>query len=254
MKPDMNSIPGGWEPNLKIHFNKNVVSEKLAIRNIPKGSQAFVLDNVLQAPDVKTLIKIFESAPKKDAVSIQGRRDIPDERIGSVRTTMWWPQMATALWSLIKNFFEERTMTEFTATDWWQHGKLTQWEPIGLTEMMRFMKYTEHGQHYAHYDAAYIYPNRNYRTLMSFVLYLSTHENSGATRFIEDGQNEKPIWERDNEDWVRPVRDNEVLARVNPIAGNILVFDHRLCHDVEELLGKDTRYIVRGDVLFRAKD
>lgn len=252
MKPDMNSLPGGWEPkiNLVLEGEQHPIKRDLMI---DKNSEAFELQHLLTEKECDALIKLFDSGPVKQNVSIQGRTDIPDDRTGSQRTTMWFPEMAKALWPLMEKFFSNRTMNPYTATDWWQHGKMTEWEPIGLSEMMRFMKYTEGGQHYAHYDAAYIHPNKKYRTLQSFVLYL-TNSFDGRTRFIEDGQQDIPIWERNTEDWIRESTDEEVKAIVRPFKGNILVFDHRLCHDVQQYHGAKPRIIVRGDVLYKAKD
>ena len=70
---------------------------------------------------------------------------------------------------------------------------------------------------------------------------------------MRDGQEALPVWARDHEDWTRPVRDDEVLAAVRPQRGDVLLFDHRLCHDVEPYTGDAPRVIVRGDVVFLAE-
>ena len=112
------------------------------------------------------------------------------------------------------------------------------------------MKYENSGQHYAHYDAGFIYPDNRYRTLKSMVIYLTTNEGA-ATRFIKDGQDNLAIWDRKHEDWDREVNDDEIIAKSECIQGNILIFDHRLCHDVQKYLGTDPRIIIRGDVVYR---
>ena len=42
------------------------------------------------------------------------------------------------------------------------------------------------------------------------------------------------------------------LPAVRPAAGDALVFDHRICHDVERWDGPGERVIVRGDVVYEA--
>jgi len=85
-------------------------------------------------------------------------------------------------------------------TDFWQNGIDYHWKPIGVSPMFRFMRYGKDGQHYAHYDSAYIYPNENKRTLLSMVIYLTDHnvEDGGCTRIINDNQGNIKIWNRNN--------------------------------------------------------
>lgn len=111
------------------------------------------------------------------------------------------------------------------------------------------MKYGHEGQHYAHYDAAYIYPKKEFRSLKSVVIYLTTNQNA-ATRFIKDGQEKLPIWDRNHDDWNRPVKENEIIATSECIAGNVLFFNHRICHDVQQYMGTDPRIIIRGDLIY----
>jgi len=114
------------------------------------------------------------------------------------------------------------------------------------------MKYERGGQHFAHYDAGFIYPDDNYRTLQSIVIYLTTVNCGGATRFIQDSQQNIPIWERNHLDWTREAASSEVLAISQPQAGSILVFDHRECHDVEIYSGEHPRIVIRGDIIYRS--
>lgn len=127
------------------------------------------------------------------------------------------------------------------------------WMAVGCTPLMRFMRYNKSGEHYAHYDAGYFYKDGMHRTLMSYVIYLTTN-NSGATRFINDNQMSVPVWDRVHNDWMRRTEENEVIAESQPVAGSILVFDHRLCHDVKQFMPeneKESRIIIRGDILYK---
>ena len=62
------------------------------------------------------------------------------------------------------------------------------------------------------------------------------------------------MWERSHEDWIREVEDSEVVTAVRPTRGSAMIFDHRLCHDVEAYSGDVSRIIVRGDIIFEALD
>jgi hypothetical protein len=83
------------------------------------------------------------------------------------------------------------------------------------------------------------------------VIYLTTNQ-IGATRFIEDGQKDIPIFDRKHDDWDRKVLSSEVITGSLPEKGKVLLFNHRECHDVEQYDGgeKTGRIIIRGDVIY----
>jgi hypothetical protein len=122
---------------------------------------------------------------------------------------------------------------------------------VGLSPLLRFMRYDPGGRHLCHYDAGFDYGDGR-RTLLSVVLYLTDAPHSGATRFVRDGQESMPVRERKFEDWSRDTRDDEVTLSVHPARGHALVFDHRLCHDVQRWEGPGPRVIVRADVVYEA--
>lgn len=254
-KPDMSQVPGGWEPETNILLNESF--DKISGRSLLDGTtKAIVFDNVLSSPDCKKLRDLFIESKIAAPVSIQGRQDIPDDRVGSVRATAWSPYLADQIWKRLVThpFFELDwfIMRDTVSTDWWQEGPFRKWKAVGVSPMLRFMKYEKGGQHYSHYDAGFIYPDPHYRTLKSIVIYLTTNEGSGATRFIKDGQEHLPIWDRNHLDWTREAREDEVIAKSYPKEGSILCFDHRICHDVEPFNGPGDRIIIRGDIIYKA--
>ncbi len=245
-KPNINELPGGWE------LNKHILDTKTNIVKINiLDETAFILKNVLSKKEIHDLITEMNTVSNLESVSVQGNKNDIDYGIGSKRATCWSEKLADDIWYKIKAFIEKRVFNSYSSTDWWQHGFNPKWKPIGISPLLRFMKYENEGQHFSHYDAGYIYENTNHRTLQSFVLYL-TDNNTGATRFIDDKQSNIPIDKRNHKDWVRPVEDSEIIHSVLPIAGNMLIFDHRICHDVSQYIGTDPRIIIRGDIIFES--
>lgn len=246
-KPDINSIPGGWEADTKILLKIPTVRKVSA-----PFSHTLLIEGGLADSDCNQLIDLMNQSPNFEPVSIQGRKDIVDDRIGSVRTTIWSPLLAEQLRHNFLSIIPDLVCDAYTPTDWWQGDKKrNHWMFEGVTPMFRFMRYGKDGQHYAHYDAGFIYPDDNYRSLLSFVIYLTTN-NDGCTRIIGDNQNKVPVWDRDHDDWTRKALEEEVVYKSRPVKGNIFVFPHRVCHDVEQFTG-DCRMIIRGDILFKAK-
>lgn len=246
--PPMNEVVGGWLSTGKIELEGTDFTRHTKI-----ADTAFVVDDFLSKRDCADIIAFMKQAPNSAPVSVQGNQDYLDNKVGSIRTTMWNTSFAEQLWKLFDRHFGEvwRIMDGQTLTDWWQHGENYEWKTVAISPMIRYMKYQEGGQHYAHYDAAYIYPDTDYRSLMSIVIYLTDNE-TGCTRFIRDGQTDH-IKNRIHDDWTRETKEEEILAKVKPRQGRMLIFDHRMCHDVEKYDGSEgDRIIIRGDLIFKA--
>src|SRR5690606_13968941 len=111
------------------------------------------IDNLISKSDCNKLIELMKNSNQEAPVTIQGRRDFIDDRIGSKRATCWSETLAKSLHEKIKRFLYPRSMDDRTATDWWQGEKHRNWEPVGVSPLWRFMRYEKEGQHYAHYDA-----------------------------------------------------------------------------------------------------
>jgi hypothetical protein len=246
-KPDISKLPGGWEPD-EVPLLTETTSVKL-ISNPP----SIILENVFSENECSSLIALMDRSPNIEPVTVQGRKITKEESIGSVRTTIWSVQLAEQIWHKIKKYIPERIMDEKTPTDWWQNDKNRRhWKPIMCSPISRFMKYEKEGQHYPHYDVGFIYGDDAIRTLQSVVIYLTTSKEGGATRFIKDGQKNLPVWKHNQDDWTREAKDEEVINQAAAIIGNVLIFDHGLCHDVKTHLDKEPRIIIRTDIIFEA--
>jgi hypothetical protein len=247
--PNLELLPGGWAPTTKISIAGNTNSYRTDLQE-----DIFLLENLLSEKDIEKLIALFRAAPKKDGVNIQGQKiSGAAEKIGSERVTMWFPDLAKQLYSLMQPYLTVRAMNDFSRTDWWQAGGHKSWQPIALSPLLRVMEYKAGAAHFPHYDSAFIYPDSPYRSLMSVIFYLTSHSDSGATRFLEDHQSLLPEWERQHADWQRAATAEEILIKIQPKAGSVLCFDHRLLHDAECYASLSPRIIIRADLVFEAQ-
>ena len=252
LRPPPGVLPGEWDPP------PITLDPPCPVEVEQPHPSAWLLRGALTAADCVALAAAMAASGRACPVSVSGHRD-GDTRLGSVRATAWAPALGAALWERVRGGVPSpRLMGDHTPTDWYALGARRahrRWRAVGVGPVLRFMRYEAGGQHCAHYDMAYDYPDAR-RTLMSLVAYLTTAPpgSGGRTRIVRDGQEGLPVWSRDHDDWTRPVRDDEVAAAVRPVQGDILLFDHRLCHDVEHYTGTGSRVIVRGDVVFRAED
>lgn len=253
IEPDYSKIPGGIRLNEESLFDLYPTDTwKLKI-----DKDIDMIYNVISDVDCKDIISFFESQGQYAPVSVQGMTDgAYNAEKGSNRITGFGPKLAQKLYDKIKKHIEGNyKFDDLSSTDWWQYSDGSyeghkNWKVVGLSPMLRFMKYEKSGKHYAHYDAGFLYPGGTHRTLKSFVLYLTTN-STGATRFIDDGQDHIPVYLRNHNDWDRDTREDEIFYKTLPVKGDMLIFDHKVCHDVEPFLGDEPeRIIIRGDVLF----
>lgn len=256
MIPDMSKIAGGCVatgtfPNLT--RNRDFLFGEEITEGIKYQSR------LLSAESCQALRTYYESQGEFAPVSVQGMApEGSGAQVGSCRITCWDPAFGYYLWEMLRYTAPFRHMYDTSSTDWHQDNpdKRRDWHPVGVSPMARYMRYDQGGQHFAHYDAGYIYPDGPglRRTLMSGVLYLTTNK-TGDTRFIKDGQESLPVWERNHADWDREVKPEEVLRQFSPEEGSVLLFDHRLTHDVSRYDGAEgPRIIIRFDVIFQAFD
>jgi NAD+ synthetase len=169
----------------------------------------------------------------------------PDEIPGSYRISTFNPDFAALLWYRLQEFLPAvRIMNPTDKTDYQPH---LVWTPVGVSPVLRFIKYESGGELLPHYDAPYRYHDQK-QTLMSLVIYLTTNQ-TGSTRIINDPQDRLSFENRKFNDWNNPAQNHEVLNGFKPIAGNGIMFDHRILHDSEELKG-ETKIILRTDIIF----
>jgi len=181
------------------------------------------------------------------AVGLDGYADKPVERVGNYRLSTWSPEIAAALWERLQGLLPPiRAMDPYTPTD---HDNHPLWKPVGVSPLLRFIRYEEGGQLVAHYDATFV-QDETHRTLQSLVIYLTSNEH-GATRFLVDPQADKRVDEMDFSDWDRAGESDEVLFRCPPFRAEGIVFDHRLLHDGEPLGDLESeKIIIRTDSMY----
>ncbi len=247
--PTPGAVPGAWDPP-QITLDPPLGLPEPRRLEAPRGL-AMLVRGVLSLSDCARLCLAMERSGGAEPVGVTGARD--GYGVGSVRATAWSPELGAALWGRLRPAVPSvRFLGETSPTDHFATGTRSghrSWRVVGLSPLLRFMRYEPGGRHLCHYDAGFDYGDGR-RTLLSVVLYLEGAPGSGATRFVRDGQESLPARSRDYSDWIRDTLDEEVIASVQPEPGAALVFDHRLCHDVQRWEGPGARVIVRADVVY----
>jgi len=245
-------VPGAWEgPDLAL-------PPAAGLPDVEPLDGALLVHRVLSPAECRALAAALDRTALAP-VGVTGSVHGADLRaIGSLRATAFAPALAADLWQRLRpavptvRFLDEHTPTDAILPG--QPSGARSWQVVGLSPVLRFMRYEPGGRHLGHYDAAYDYGDGR-RTLSSVVWFLTGDGDpapGGATRFLADGQHHLPTAARCHDDWARDARPDEVLLAVPPQAGAALVFDHRRCHDVEAWRGAGPRVVIRADVVYEA--
>lgn len=248
--PPFDKIPGGiFLEDIKdfpIEVQKSSIRKTLL-------SNVSVIEDFLSLKQVSYLRNLMDSFSNKESVSKSGLIDGSKE-IGSYRNTVFCEELSKILTRIFRrqDFPSLLILDDYFPCE--LNGK-SYWNFSSISPMFRMMTYKYGGEHVPHYDAPYVYKfDNSYQTLFSFVLYL-TDNKTGATRFIKDNQEKKKLSKRNLSDWDRFALNEEVIQEEFPKSGKLLIFPHRLCHDVSKFLPEDkeeVRQIIRGDLVFKS--
>jgi WD40 repeat protein len=118
------------------------------------------------------------------------------------------------------------------------------WRLDGVNERLRFCRYTADQQFNIHQDGVH-HRALDRRSMLTFMIYLTDGEafSGGDTEFFADGPRATPDGSS----------QPEVVARVRPKIGTLILFDHGIWHAGAKVQF-GTKYILRSDVLYRKDD
>ena len=128
----------------------------------------------------------------------------------------------------------------------------------GCSQYWRFMRYRAGGEHFPHYDGDFrwILPNGSIcKTTHSVVCYFSDC-TTGEFAFVrgdkalEDEMRVKGVYAGD---WDRQANESEIIKKVKPRNGRVLIFPHDRLHTVLPFTESHDRIIARGDLIFKEK-
>jgi hypothetical protein len=113
------------------------------------------------------------------------------------------------------------------------HGE--DWRIDSVNERVRFCRY---GAGHIHQDGVY-HPSAECRSMLTFMIYLTdgTEFSGGDTEFYAQG----------------PWGASDVIGRVRPRVGSLILFDHAIWHAGAEVTA-GVKHVVRSDVLYRRVD
>lgn len=227
-------------PNSTLEYY-DILDEKVIVINIQ--NEEYI--NYLQ-DQFNIWFNYFKLKNLVENVSITGIKENMNDGQGSSRYSTNSPKLSEYLTNIL-NSFNLNIRADFHR-DYDSIINICKYSKV--SDYFRFMKYTSGGQHYPHYDTDFII-DKNTITKYSLVMYFNDCED-GELVFCKDNRppkTEMSFIGTDTSDWNRQVKEEEILLKIKPTAGMIVLFPHTLCHAVLPFTGRE-RNIVRGDLEF----
>lgn len=211
----------------------NILNEKVIIINIQNEEYIDYLQN-----QFNIWFNYFKLKDLVENVSITGIKENMNDGKGSSRYSTNSPKLSEYLTDIL-NSFNLNILADFHE-DFDSINNICKYSKV--SDYFRFMKYENGGQHYPHYDTDFVI-DKNTITKYSLVMYFNDCKD-GELVFCKDFREN-----HQNSDWNRQVKEEEILLKIKPKAGMIVLFPHTLCHAVLPFTGRE-RNIVRGDLEF----
>ena len=230
-------------PNSTLEYY-DILDEKVIIINIQNEEYINYLQN-----QFNIWFNYFKLKNLVENVSITGIKENMNDGQGSSRYSTNSPKLSEYLTNIL-NSFNLNILADFYE-DFNSVNNKCKYSKV--SDYFRFMKYTSGGQHYPHYDTDFQLDESTI-TKYSLVMYFNDCED-GELIFCKDNRRifRKTAFEsfnhKDTSDWNRQVKEEEILLKIKPKAGMIVLFPHTLCHAVLPFTGRE-RNIVRGDLEF----
>ena len=212
------------------------------------GEAVFEIEPAFSWVKDDNLVKCFNDfvhkVPKEfiDTVDITGNKD-KDVGVGSVRFSTHNRTFANR----VEEIIESINIPQFL--DIYDDEGLKKYRYHSVADYIRFMEYQQGGEHYPHYDCDFEI-DENVITKYTLVMYFSNNPNDGEFVFVKDKDGVNPsninIKNVFDYDWTEQAKDDEVLLKINPSVGKIIIFPHSLCHSV--LKTNSPRKIARLDI------
>ena len=232
-----------YTPNSVLKYY-DILDEKVIVINIQNEEYINYLQN-----QFNIWFNYFKLKNLVENVSITGIKENMNDGQGSSRYSTNSPKLSEYLTDIL-NSFNLNIRADFHR-DYGNIINICKYSKV--SDYFRFMKYENSGQHYPHYDSDFVI-DKNTTTKYSLVMYFNDCED-GELTFCKDDRPLKTetyfdsFSHTDTSDWNRQVEEEEILLKIKPKAGMIVLFPHTLCHAVLPFTGRE-RNIVRGDLEF----
>lgn len=225
----------------QLSLDPSLAPTEPVVRRDITGCDAFVLDNVLSRAECQRLIEQTEAVgysfwdleSEKPCVEFRNSHTIECRH----------DELGALIYSRIKHLLLPVFIGGELEDDRWEMDIEGRWLPASMNQRMLFGRYLDGGHFAPHSDGTTVI-DANERSFFSTVLFLDA-ANGGHTSLYRDEQREDGF--RIDEAGRQTGWEKNLIEKVDPIPGRMLVFYHRIIHEGN---AAEMKYIIRSDVMY----
>jgi len=196
----------------------NIRRQDIDLKNGPdEGKPIFILHNVLNAKECQDFIDLSERLGYEELAEYDS-----DYR-SNTRVITEQTELANEILNRIRSEVPNQKQVD-----------KQQWVLTTLNERFRFCKYVA-GQHFSPHMDAYFQRSTTERSFLTFMIYLSSQFEGGATCFLRKRQSASA--------------SNTTFTHI-PTVGSVLIFQHDIFHEGQVLIS-GTKYLMRSDLMYK---
>lgn len=270
-----------------IHFDLTSIEIKEYYENIPKHEMEKLKGLVPSNPEIETLdnikwfhykndlkvtnIKPFEYTHKPDLIKVQNMltesdvnilteffnqgndhsyyytdRDgsLSPEKSFSKRKSLYSEHLSKIIFERLNPHLDKILKLKNSDLEFEELKYNTLWTPVSISPYFRFIEYTKNGELIPHYDTPHKYDSETF-TLKTLVLSLTTNKEGATEFYFEDC-----IDYKDYDDLIL----KDPVTKYEHESGSMLMFDHRVLHQVKPIKKDETKLIIRTDLIYKRID
>ncbi|KAH8584975.1 prolyl 4-hydroxylase alpha subunit [Cryptosporidium sp. chipmunk genotype I] len=237
--------------NFVYEKDPSIDAKNITRKKVPGFPYAEIWDDVFSEDECKAIISSLEKSGEFSFWNPGNSAKKTYRNVDTIEGNM--RVLSKFIWERVKNIF---TFHEFEITEndsYSEEDNIGKWKSIGIYEKMFFGRYSDGGHFGPHTDCS-VCIDTNTRTLWTVLLYLNTipEEGGGATSFVDESQKtQKRFVDEFGRERTNP---NNVITKVQPKAGRMVIFFIADMHEGEPLCSGYTKYILRTDILYKRVD
>lgn len=235
-----------WDFDLLTPFEKENIHSQYILEDVYGQGKIEVLRNTLTQGECKNLIEQIRTLPMMK-IGEEGGKQQDIRRVK--RCLVENSKLCVTLYERLKRFFPEIELTKQNHQRVGQvlPNELGKWRPVCLNSRFRVCSYEQSGHFAPHFDGVYKDKKTGRRSMMTVMWYLNGPPDfeGGTTNFVKEGQK---LW-KSEEDGVYRAQEENILFKLVPEGGMVLLFQAQILHEGEQLKTGE-KHILRTEVMY----
>lgn len=249
-KHEMDKLKGLAPSNQEIETLENITwfhyKNDLKVTNIKPFEylhkpDLIKIQNMLTESEVRILTEFFNQGNEHSYYYTDKDGSLSTEKSFSKRKSVYSEHLSKTIFERLSPHLDKILKLKNTDLEFDELTSESLWTPISISPYFRFIEYKKNGELIPHYDTPHKYDSETF-TLKTLILSLTTNKEGATEFYFEDCKDY-----RDHKDLIY----KDPIAKYEHESGSMLMFDHRVLHQVRPVKKDETKLIIRTDLIYK---